>query len=66
MAAYVVFPQSMLPASLSNGDNQGAAREGWDGCVFADDLSMAGAAASAVVARAELQPQVATSCPLQR
>lgn len=58
MAAHVVFPAvDALPASLSKRWITGVLRGelGFHGCVFADDLSMAGAAAFGdVVARAEL------------
>ncbi|MDE2305792.1 MAG: beta-N-acetylhexosaminidase [Gammaproteobacteria bacterium] len=58
MAAHVVFPQiDDLPASLSHRWISGILRGelGFHGCVFADDLSMAGAAAFGdVVARARL------------
>jgi beta-N-acetylhexosaminidase len=58
MAAHVVFPAvDALPASLSHRWVTGVLRGelGFHGCVFADDLSMAGAAAFGdVVARAEL------------
>lgn len=58
MAAHVVFPAvDALPASLSKRWIGGVLRGelGFHGCVFADDLSMAGAVAFGdVVARAEL------------
>ena len=58
MAAHVVFPAvDALPASLSQRWITGVLRGemGFHGCVFADDLSMAGAAAFGdAVARAEL------------
>ena len=58
MAAHVVFPAvDALPASLSERWIAGILRKelGFHGCVFADDLSMAGAAAFGdVVTRAEL------------
>jgi beta-N-acetylhexosaminidase len=58
MAAHVVFPAiDPLPASLSPRWISGVLRGelGFHGCVFADDLSMAGAAAfGGAVARAEL------------
>ena len=58
MAALVVFPAvDALPASLSHRWITGVLRGemGFHGCVFADDLSMAGAAAFGdVVARTEL------------
>jgi beta-N-acetylhexosaminidase len=58
MAAHVVFPAvDALPASLSERWVNGVLRRemGFHGCVFADDLTMAGAAAFGdVVARAEL------------
>ena len=58
MAAHVVFPAvDALPASLSERWIAGILRNelGFHGCVFADDLSMAGAAAFGdVVTRAEL------------
>jgi len=58
MAAHVVFPAvDALPPSLSKRWITGVLREemGFHGCVFTDDLSMAGAAAFGdVVARAEL------------
>jgi beta-N-acetylhexosaminidase len=58
MAAHVVFPAvDALPASLSKRWIGGVLREemGFHGCVFADDLTMAGAAAFGdVMARAEL------------
>jgi len=58
MAAHVVFPAvDALPASLSQRWISGVLRGelGFHGCVFADDLSMAGAAAFGdVVARARL------------
>ena len=58
MAAHVVFPAvDALPASLSKRWITGVLRGelGFHGCVFADDLSMAGAAAFGdVVERAEL------------
>ncbi len=58
MAAHVVFPAvDPLPASLSKRWITGILRQemGFHGCVFADDLSMAGAAAFGdVVARTEL------------
>jgi beta-N-acetylhexosaminidase len=58
MAAHVVFPAvDALPASLSKRWITGVLRGelGFHGCVFADDLSMAGAAAFGdVIARAEL------------
>jgi beta-N-acetylhexosaminidase len=58
MAAHVVFPEvDALPASLSRRWISGVLRGemGFHGCVFADDLTMAGAAAFGdVVARAEL------------
>jgi beta-N-acetylhexosaminidase len=58
MAAHVVFPAvDALPPSLSQRWITGVLRAemGFHGCVFADDLSMAGAAAFGdVVARSEL------------
>jgi beta-N-acetylhexosaminidase len=58
MAAHVVFPAvDALPASLSKRWITGVLRGelGFHGCVFADDLTMAGAAAFGdVVARTEL------------
>jgi beta-N-acetylhexosaminidase len=58
MAAHVVFPAvDALPASLSKRWISGILRGelGFHGCVFADDLSMAGAAAFGdITARAEL------------
>jgi beta-N-acetylhexosaminidase len=58
LAAHVVFPAvDRLPASLSHHWITGVLRGelGFHGCVFADDLTMAGAAAFGdVVARAEL------------
>jgi beta-N-acetylhexosaminidase len=58
MAAHVVFPAvDTLPASLSKRWITGVLRGelGFHGCVFADDLTMAGAAAVGdVIARAEL------------
>jgi beta-N-acetylhexosaminidase len=58
MAAHVVFPAvDSLPASLSHRWITGVLRGelGFHGCVFADDLSMAGAAAfGGAVARAKL------------
>jgi len=58
MAAHVVFPAvDALPASLSKRWITGILRGelGFHGCVFADDLSMAGAAAFGdITARAEL------------
>src|SRR5271155_533191 len=58
MAAHVVIPAvDALPASLSQRWITGVLRGemGFHGCVFADDLSMAGAAAFGdVIARAEL------------
>jgi beta-N-acetylhexosaminidase len=58
MGAHVVFPAvDALPASLSNRWITGVLRGelGFHGCVFADDLSMAGAAAfGGVIERAEL------------
>jgi beta-N-acetylhexosaminidase len=58
MAAHVVFPAvDALPASLSKRWITGVLRGelGFHGCVFADDLSMAGAVAFGdVIARAEL------------
>jgi len=58
MAAHVVFPAvDALPASLSRRWIGGVLRGelGFHGCVFADDLTMAGAAAFGdIVARAEL------------
>jgi beta-N-acetylhexosaminidase len=58
MAAHVVFPAvDALPASLSHRWITGVLRGdlGFHGCVFADDLSMAGAAAfGGVEARTEL------------
>jgi len=58
MAAHVVFPAvDRLPASLSHRWITGVLRGelGFHGCVFADDLSMAGAAAFGdIVARAKL------------
>jgi beta-N-acetylhexosaminidase len=58
MAAHVVFPQvDPLPASLSSRWIGGILRGefGFHGCVFADDLSMAGAAACGdVLTRARL------------
>ena len=58
MAAHVVFPAvDELPASLSQRWISGILRKqmGFHGCVFADDLTMAGAAAFGdVVARARL------------
>jgi beta-N-acetylhexosaminidase len=64
MAAHVVFPAiDTLPASLSKRWITGALRGelGFHGCVFADDLSMAGAVAFGnVVERAELA--IAAGC----
>lgn len=58
MAAHVVFPQvDAMPASLSHRWITGILRGnlGFHGCVFADDLTMAGAAAFGdVLARARL------------
>ena len=58
MASHVVFPAvDALPASLSQRWVNGVLRGdlGFHGCVFADDLTMAGAAAFGdVIARAEL------------
>ncbi len=58
MGAHVVFPAvDPLPASLSKRWISGVLRSelGFHGCVFADDLSMAGAAAfGGVIERAEL------------
>jgi beta-N-acetylhexosaminidase len=58
MAAHVVFPAvDALPASLSRRWITGILRDelGFHGCVFADDLTMAGAAAfGGVLERAEL------------
>jgi beta-N-acetylhexosaminidase len=58
MGAHVVFPAvDPLPASLSKRWISGVLRRelGFHGCVFADDLSMAGAAAfGGVIERAEL------------
>jgi beta-N-acetylhexosaminidase len=58
MGAHVVFPAvDPLPASLSKRWITGVLRRelGFHGCVFADDLSMAGAAAfGGVIERAEL------------
>ncbi|MDB6098225.1 MAG: beta-N-acetylhexosaminidase [Gammaproteobacteria bacterium] len=58
MGAHVVFPTlDTLPASLSKHWIQGVLRGelGFHGCVFADDLTMAGAAAfGGVIERAEL------------
>jgi len=58
MAAHVVFPQiDALPASLSHRWMSDVLRGefGFHGCIFADDLSMAGAAAFGdVLARARL------------
>jgi beta-N-acetylhexosaminidase len=58
MAAHVVFPAvDALPASLSQRWITGVLRGelGFHGCVFADDLTMAGAAAfGGVIERAEL------------
>ena len=58
MAAHVVFPAvDVLPASLSRRWISGVLRNemGFHGCVFADDLTMAGAAAFGdVVARTHL------------
>ena len=58
MAAHVVFPQvDALPASLSRHWLTGVLRGelGFHGCVFADDLTMAGAAAFGdIAARARL------------
>ncbi len=58
MAAHVVFPAvDALPASLSKRWIAGVLRGelGYHGCVFADDLTMAGAAAfGSVLERAEL------------
>ena len=58
MGAHVVFPTlDTLPASLSKPWIQGVLRGelGFHGCVFADDLTMAGAAAfGSVIERAEL------------
>jgi beta-N-acetylhexosaminidase len=58
MAAHVVFPAvDALPASLSQRWITGVLRGelGFHGCVFADDLTMAGAAAFGdVIARADL------------
>jgi beta-N-acetylhexosaminidase len=58
MAAHVVFPEvDVMPASLSARWIRGVLRGelGFQGAVFADDLSMAGAAAFGdIVARAEL------------
>ena len=64
MAAHVVFPAvDSLPASLSKRWITGVLRGelGFHGCVFADDLSMAGAAGFGdAVARAELA--IAAGC----
>jgi beta-N-acetylhexosaminidase len=64
MAAHVVFPAvDALPASLSKRWITGVLRGelGFHGCVFADDLSMAGAVAFGnVVERAELA--IAAGC----
>jgi beta-N-acetylhexosaminidase len=64
MVAHVVFPRvDALPASLSHRWITGVLRGelGFHGCVFADDLSMAGAAAfGGPVARAELA--IAAGC----
>jgi beta-N-acetylhexosaminidase len=64
MAAHVVFPAvDALPASLSQRWINGVLRGdlGFHGCVFADDLSMAGAAAfGGPIARAELA--IAAGC----
>ena len=64
MAAHVVFPAvDALPASLSQRWVNGVLRGelGFHGCVFADDLTMAGAAAFGdVIARAELA--IAAGC----
>jgi beta-N-acetylhexosaminidase len=58
MGAHVVFPAvDSLPASLSKRWIEGVLRRdlGFHGCVFADDLTMAGAAAfGGVIERAEL------------
>ncbi len=58
MAAHVVFPAvDALPASLSQRWISGILRKelGFHGCVFADDLTMGGAAAfGSVIRRAEL------------
>jgi len=68
MAAHVVFPAvDALPASLSKRWITGVLRGelGFHGCVFADDLSMAGAVAFGdVIARTQLSLAAdATSCP---